>query len=73
MVEKLRRHAGIFIFLALGAILLFTPVVTPFFQKAAGIIALVWALGSIRIARGEEGKMKPLDQTDFFKKMKDKN
>ena len=74
MKEKIVRHLGILFLIALGAVLLFADKFiskTPTETKFAGVLALIWAAALIRTSMGEDGKMKKVEETSFYKKTKE--
>lgn len=75
MKEKIKRHVGIIILLAMGAFLLLAEkiffITTPPEAKFAGGLALIWALVLIRTSLGKEGKMRKIEETSFYQKIKE--
>lgn len=69
-VSKIKRHVGITLLLIIAAVLLIRDEFIDS-QNFIGVLAIIWALLLMRVAKGEEGAMKPLKETEFYKKIKE--
>lgn len=73
MLKKIFRHLPIVILIAIGGFLLFSEKITGqpvYYSEIAGFAALVWAAMLIRNAAGKDGTLKPVEESEFFKKLK---
>ncbi len=69
-MEKFKRHALIIILLIFAGILLCAPGANHN-QQFYGVVALLWALPSIRRSLAEERFIKKIKNTDWYKKYKE--
>jgi hypothetical protein len=68
-MENIRRHFGILLCLLFGCFLLLSEK-TIMYQTLIGIVAIIWAILLMRVAKGEEGEMKPFKETKTYKDLK---